>query len=90
MTTEKILAIQIEEQLLRLHGPMITGDAPRVALGYPSMEAFRQALSRKTVPIPVFSIEARRGKFALVKDLANWLATRRDTDAGGSRTRSQT
>ncbi len=82
MITEKNLAVEIEEQLLRLHGPMIGGDALRAALGYPSMEALRQALSRKTVPIPVFSIEARRGKFALVKDLARWLASQRESHKG--------
>lgn len=61
---------------------MISGEALRTALGYPSMEAFRQALSRKTVPIPVFSIDARRGKFALVKDLARWLACQRKSHKG--------
>jgi hypothetical protein len=72
----------VKEQLLRLHGPMISGDALRSALGYPTMEAFRQALSRKTVPIPVFSIELRRGKFALVQDLAHWLALQRNSCKG--------
>jgi hypothetical protein len=80
--TEQNLAAEIEEQLLRLHGPMISGDALRTALGYPSMEAFRQALSRKTVPIHVFSIEARRGKYALVRDLARWLASQRESRKG--------
>ena len=76
------LETEIEEQLLRIHGPMVTGDDLRAALGYPTMEAFRQALSRKTVPIPVFSIELRRGKFALVHDLAHWLAMKRDACKG--------
>jgi hypothetical protein len=68
---------ELEAQLLQLHGPMIAGDDLRAALGYPSMQAFRQALCRKTVPIPVFSIEHRRGKYALVADLAQWLAAQR-------------
>lgn len=72
----------VEEQLLRLYGPMLSGDALRSALGYPTMEAFRQALSRKKVPIPVFAIEARRGKFALVKDLAHWLVAQRNAHKG--------
>ncbi|AXQ98283.1 hypothetical protein [Pseudoalteromonas piscicida] len=46
-------------------------------LGYGSGEAFRQAVSRKTVPIPVFSIDKRKGKFALTKDVARWLAKQR-------------
>lgn len=42
------------------------------------MEALRQALVRKTVPIPIFTMPNRRGKYALVKDLAAWLAASRD------------
>jgi len=67
----------LERDLTQLHGPMMTGDNLRIALGYPSNEAFRQALVRKTLPIPVFSIEKRRGKFALTKDVATWIAEQR-------------
>lgn len=41
-------------------------------LGYPSQAAFRQAVARG-VPVPVFTIEGRRGKFAHVHDIATWL-----------------
>jgi hypothetical protein len=57
---------------------MIADDALRVALGYRSTDAFRKALTRKTVPIPVFSVENRRGKYALVKDVAEWLVKQRN------------
>ena len=73
----KNLADALERDLLERHGPLISGDALRVALGYQSMDAFRQALVRKTVPVPVFSISTRRGKYALVKDVAAWLAAQR-------------
>lgn len=43
------LAEQLYESLLRLHGPMVSGDDLRIALGYPSKDAFRQAIVRKTV-----------------------------------------
>lgn len=76
------LALILERDLMEKHGPMIANDALRIALGYPSMEAFRQALVRKTVPIPVFGVENRRGKFALVKDVARWLAQQRNIAAG--------
>lgn len=69
------LAAALEKDLFSRHGPLIGGEALRAALGYSSMDAFRQALVRKTVPVSVFSIANRRGKFALVKDVANWLAT---------------
>lgn len=79
-TEEKVdeLAKHLERQLLNLHqSQLLTGEALRQSLGYRSVEAFRQAISRQTVPVRVFSIENRRGKFALVKDIALWLATQR-------------
>lgn len=68
------LKLQIESR----YGLLISNDDLRIALGYPTMEAFRQALYRNTVPVPVFSIPNRRGKFALSKDVAEWLATQRN------------
>ncbi|TWO62873.1 hypothetical protein FN976_28645 [Caenimonas sedimenti] len=59
------------------HGPMIGGAALHAALGYPSATAFRMALARDRVPIPVFPLDHRRGKFALVTELAAWLARQR-------------
>ena len=75
------LAKALEQNLSEKHGPMICNDALRIALGYSSMDAYRQALARKTVPIPVFSLENRRGKYALVKDVAAWLAANRNNAA---------
>ncbi|MDP3742929.1 MAG: hypothetical protein Q8Q76_01135 [Methylotenera sp.] len=72
------LANQLEQELTLQHGPMVSNDDLRIALGYASMDAFRQSLVRKTVPIPVFSLPNRRGKYALVKDLALWLAQQRE------------
>jgi hypothetical protein len=72
------LARELEEDLTARYGPMVSNETLRIALGYPSNEAFRQALTRKTVPIPVFTMPNRRGKYALVKDLAAWLAASRD------------
>lgn len=72
------LADQLERGLEDRYGVMVTGDDLRSVLGYPSQDAFRQALSRKAVPVPVFSIDGRRGKFCLVKDVALWLAAQRE------------
>lgn len=69
---------ELEEQMLKLYGaPIITGDELKNALGYKSIMAFRQAMTRDTVPVPIFTIQNRRGKFALVKDVARWLAEQR-------------
>ena len=74
---ESSLVIVLETELTQQHGPMMSGEHLRLALGYPSKDAFRQAYVRKTTPIPVFTIERRRGKFALTKDVATWLAEQR-------------
>ncbi|CAM4275796.1 hypothetical protein [Pseudoalteromonas maricaloris] len=71
------LASELEADLLKLYGPNMFGKSLYIALGYGSGEAFRQAVSRKTVPIPVFSIDKRKGKFALTKDVARWSAKQR-------------
>lgn len=78
MSALKQLTHEIERNLFDRYGPLMADDNLRIALGYKSMEAFRQAISRGTLGVPVFSIPNRRGKYALVKDVAAWLATLRD------------
>lgn len=53
--------------------PLIGGKELFRSLGYPTAAAFRQALRRDQVPIDVFSIANRRGKFALRADFNRWL-----------------
>lgn len=72
------IALALARDLNDRHGPLIANEALSAALGYPSMDAFRQALVRRTVPVPVFTLENRRGKYALVKDVADWLAEKRN------------
>lgn len=71
------IAKSLEVDLTSLYGPLLSGGRLSQALGYPSLTAFRQALSRGRVPVPVFSLPNQRGKHALVKDVANWLARQR-------------
>ncbi|MEA9480542.1 hypothetical protein VC290_09120 [Xanthomonas campestris] len=56
------LAKVLEQDLLHHYGPVIGQDDLRQALGYTSLDAFRQALSRDSLPVPVFPIPNRRGK----------------------------
>jgi len=63
----------LEASLTRTLGALVGGASLTRALGYPTQAAFRKALARNRVPIRVFSIEGRRGRFALVRDLAAWL-----------------
>lgn len=71
------LANILESDLLRTFGPVMGIDELHRALGYPSKEAFRQSLVRNTVAIPLFELDGRRGKFALVKEVARHLAEQR-------------
>jgi hypothetical protein len=74
-------ANSLEQQLVERYGVLISNEALCHVLGYPSMSAFRQALKRRTVGVPVFGVPNRRGKFALTKDIADWLAVQRDLAA---------
>jgi len=73
----ELLLRKLEEDMMARYGPLLTGDSLREALGYRSMDAMRQAVLRETFPVPVFKIDNRRGKFALSKDVALWLAKQR-------------
>jgi len=72
------LTRSLELDLLEKYGPVVTGNNLRECLGYPSMAALKQAFTRNKIPIPVFTLKDRRGKFALVKDVAIWLAKERN------------
>lgn len=76
------LAEMLEKDLLELYGPVLTGEALLKSLGYVSKAAFRQSLVRKTVPVPVFELDNRRGKYALAKDIAHYLAKKRFSSMG--------
>lgn len=72
---------EIKAELMAAYGAMLTGRDLYRTLGYPTPDAFRQAVSKKTVPVTIFPIENRRGKFALTKDVAFWLATQKIKNA---------
>jgi hypothetical protein len=63
----------VADSLLSAYGPLVGGDTLIKLLGYSSGEAFRQAQHRGTVPIDVFTIPNRKGKFAFTNDLIRWL-----------------
>mgnify|MGYP001578184529 CR=1 FL=1 len=65
----------ILDDLLRRWGPLLQGDALRRALGFSTMTALRQAITRGTTPVPLFKIDGRRGRYALTWTVAHWLAS---------------
>lgn len=67
------LADELERELFDRFGPLVGGSDLVKALGYRTDAAFRQAVSRKTLPVAVFAIPGRKGKWCLVKDLVDWI-----------------
>ena len=55
--------------------PLIGNKELILTLGYQNSSAFRQALSRSQLPVNVFSLPNRRGKFALRADVLHWVAS---------------
>lgn len=74
---EMALRAEIEKELYEHIGPLLFGPRLYAALGMPSSDAFRQALSRGAIPVEIFSLPNRRGRFALSRDVAKWLANER-------------
>ena len=65
--------VELEAQLTGVYGCIVGGARLTTALGYPSQAAFRQAVARGKLPVPVFEIDGRRGKFARIHDIAVWV-----------------
>jgi len=78
-------ARSLESDLTDRYGPLLSSSVLTRVLGYASADAFRQALARKTVPVPVFRMPNRRGHFALTRDVAQWLARQRQAAINGAR-----
>jgi hypothetical protein len=64
---------QLEERLLKEHGPLMSGAALQRALGFRTAAAFKKALRNGHLHLNVFHIEGRRGLFCLTSDVAGWL-----------------
>lgn len=71
------LSAELEQQLTTRYGVMLGSRDLWRELGFRSPNAFRQALARGTLDVPVFEVTNRRGRFALAKDVAAWIARQR-------------
>lgn len=78
------LATELERTIEEKYGVLLNDEQLCALLAYRSMDAFRQSVNRKTLPVPVFSIPNRKGKFALTRDVARWLAEQRNAAAQSS------
>lgn len=64
-----------ETDLLEQYGPLISPRDLWHVLGYPSHMAYRKVIQKGALPVVVFHIEKRKGRFAFSKDVASWLST---------------
>jgi hypothetical protein len=71
------LARELTAELELRHGSLLGGAELQRALGFRSGAAFRQAHHRGVLPVAVFAIPSRRGRYALTRDVARWLASLR-------------
>lgn len=71
------LARELNDQFVQQFGPILSSEALVKVLGYKSSAAYRQAVVRDTVPVPLFQIPNRRGRFALARDVAIWISQQR-------------
>lgn len=82
------LTSELEAVLTERYGLMLPSRVLWKLLGYPSTDAWRKAIQRKTIPVPIFKIPERSGYFALSRDVAVWIAKARmsgeESTEGGS------
>ncbi|QOZ83773.1 MULTISPECIES: hypothetical protein [Chromobacterium] len=73
MSSRNLSKSQTYNDLYARHGPLIGGADLAKVLGFNSTAAFRQALHKGNLPIEVFEVQNRKGKYALTKDVSDWL-----------------
>jgi hypothetical protein len=76
--------LDLKRHMLETHGPMLTGEPLRRALGFQTYAAFHRSNSKGVIGVRIFSIPGRRGQFALTTDVADWIeknASQQDTGA---------
>ena len=76
--TEDCMSVSIESELIEKYGHLLNMEALRKTLAFPTVGALQQSINRGSLEIPIFSIENRKGKFALAKDVAKWLVNQRE------------
>jgi hypothetical protein len=68
-----VLARELNDELVRRYGTVLSASVLAKTLGYRSASAYRQAIARGAVPVNLFSMPNRRGRFALARDVAEFL-----------------
>lgn len=75
MSTPTSLEQRLLGSLLSDWGYLMGSAGLRQALGFSSQAALRVAIDTGRVPVRVFPIEGRKGRYALTHEVAAWLAS---------------
>ncbi|WP_223789934.1 hypothetical protein [Marinicella meishanensis] len=67
----------IEQKLIAEYGILISGEPLSKALGFKSIAAFRKAIERGTIELPIMTFKNRKGKYAVSSDVAEWITNNR-------------
>lgn len=68
------LTEKLEKALIQSYGHVLSSHDLWQVLGYKTVHAYRQARHRKTLPVPEFKIQGRRGYFVLTVNVARYLS----------------
>lgn len=68
----------LHAQMLDRYGPLISGRDLRRVLGFQTAAGLRQAALRGVLPIPVFTLPNRKGRFAMTSEVSAWIQAQRD------------
>lgn len=71
------LAETVYRDLYKTYGVMVGGSALRQLLGYPTAAAMRRSVERGTLSLPTFVLPGLKGRFALTRELAQWIVKAR-------------
>ena len=64
----------LEKELTEKHGAVVGNSDLRHLLGFKSYSSFNRAVRMNLLELDIFMIKNRRGKFALTKDVAQWIS----------------
>jgi hypothetical protein len=73
---------ELEGKLVGRYGALMGSAALAEALGFASVNTFRQACWRTKIDIPMFNVPGRAGRFAITYDVARWLWALRESERG--------
>ena len=71
----------LKTQMIATFGPTIGGSDLYAALGFKTYSAFYRSYKRNEIGVPVFTLNGRRGWFALTEEVAEWLARNRSNSS---------